>query len=135
MNVNFRNLAILASLVFFALGFAWMLAPNFFPSRWGVEFSYPVGLIGRRGAALYVGIGFMFFSARNAEPSSARSALVKGLIVACLTLAGLGVFEFLTSHARSGILAAVAIEVALALMFVGVALIEHARHETGTFSS
>jgi hypothetical protein len=102
MNVNFRNLAILAALVFFALGFAWMLAPNFFPSRWGVEFSYPVGLIGRRGAALYVGIGFMFFSARNAEPSSARSALVKGLIVACLTLAGLGVFEFLTSHARSG---------------------------------
>ena len=118
MNVNFRNLAILSALVFFALGFAWMLAPNFFPSRWGVELSYPVGLIGRRGAALYVGIGVMFFSARNAEPSSARSALVKGFIVACLTLAGLGVFEFLTGHARPGILAAVLIEASLALVFM-----------------
>lgn len=135
MNVNFRNLAILSALVFFALGFAWMLAPSFFPSRWGIEFSYPVGLIGRRGAALYVGIGVMFFSARNAEPSSARSALVKGLVVACLTLAGLGVFELLTGHARSGILAAVLIEAALALAFVCIARIGDACDETETLSS
>jgi hypothetical protein len=132
MDVNFRHLAILSAVVFFALGFAWMLVPDFFPSRWGVEFSYAVGLIGRRGAALYIGIGVMFFSARNAEPSPARSALVKGFTVACLTLAGLGLFEFFTGHARSGMLGAVLIEVALSLAFLSVARTEGALQETGT---
>ncbi len=56
-----------------------MLTPNFFPSGWDVEFSYPVGLIGRRGAALYVGIGFMFFSATNAEPSKPGEPKAKSL--------------------------------------------------------
>lgn len=77
----------------------------------------------------------MFFSARNAKPSSARAALVKGLFVACLTLAALGVFEFLTGPARSGILAAVLIEAALALVFVRVARTGDACHETGTLNS
>ncbi|QBC30651.1 hypothetical protein [Pandoraea sp. XY-2] len=135
MNVNFRHFAILSALAFFALGLAWMLAPSFFPSTRGVEFSYPVGLAGPRGAALYIGIGVMFFSARNTEPSSARAAVVKGFIVACLTLASLGVFELITGHARSGIRAAVLIEAALALAFACAARIGDASHETGTLSS
>jgi hypothetical protein len=47
-----------------------MFAPNLLLSSWDVDFSYPVGLVGRRGAALFAGIGVMFFWARNAEPSS-----------------------------------------------------------------
>lgn len=118
MKLDFRSLAILIALIFFSLALTWMLAPNLLLSNWGIEFSSQVGLVGRRGAALYAGIGVMFFSARNAEPSPARSALVAGLVVACLTLAALGVFELVAGHANLGILAAVFIEVALTLAFL-----------------
>ncbi len=76
MKLNFRSLAILSALVFFSLALTWMFAPNAMLSRWDVDFSHSVGLIARRGAALYAGIGVMLFSARNAESSPARSALV-----------------------------------------------------------
>ena len=118
MKLNFRNLAILASFIFFALAITWMLAPNLFLASWGVDFTSSAGLVGRRGAALYAGVGLMLFSARNAEPSLARSALIKGFVVACLILAALGVFELATGHANSGILTAVFIEVALVLAFL-----------------
>ncbi|NWC00016.1 hypothetical protein HX882_29505 [Pseudomonas gingeri] len=121
MKLNFRSLAILCSAIFIGLACMWLLAPNFFLSRWGVAFSDSVGLLGRRASALYLGIGVMFFLARNAEPSSARSALVTGLVVTCLALAALGAFELLTGNASVGILSAVVIEVALALAFLYVA--------------
>lgn len=121
MKLNFRNLAILTSSIFFALAFTWMLAPDLLLSNWGVEFSSEVGLMSRRAAALYAGIGVMFFSARNAAPSPARLALLKGAAVACLMLAALGIFELATSHARVGILGAVAIEIGLLLAFLHVA--------------
>lgn len=115
MKLNFRNLAILASLLFFALAIIWMFAPNLFLASWGVDFSSSAELVGRRGGAVYAGVGLMFFSARNAEPSFTRSALVKGVVFACLVLATLGIFELATGHANSGILTAVFIEVALVL--------------------
>lgn len=118
MNLNFRNLAIPTSFIFFALALTWMLAPNLFLASWGVDFSSSAELVGRRGAALYAGIGVMFFSARNAEPSPARSALLKGAAVVCLMLAVLGIFELATGHAEVGILVAVFIEVALTLTFL-----------------
>jgi hypothetical protein len=85
----------------------------------GCEFSYPVGLVGRRVAALFAGIGVIFFSARNAEPSSTRSALITGFVVGCVALAALGTFELATGHAGPGILSAVLFEIALALAFLG----------------
>ena len=120
MKLNFRTLAILTSFVFFSLAITWMLAPNLLLSNWGVEPSSPVGLVGRRGAALYAGLSVMFFSARNTEPSPARSALLGGAVVTCLVLAALGVFEFATGHAEVGILTAVFIEIALVLAFLTV---------------
>lgn len=107
MKLNFRTLAILTALIFFALALTWMLAPTLFLSNWGVEFTTSVGLVGRRAAALYAGVGVMFFCAINAPPSPARSALLKGAIVTCLMLAALGVVELATGHAKVGILVAV----------------------------
>jgi hypothetical protein len=63
MKLTFRSLAILSALVFFSLALIWMFAANVMLSRWGVDFSYSVGLMARRGAALYAGIGVMLFSA------------------------------------------------------------------------
>ena len=119
--MNFRNLAILSSLVCFALAVTWILAPSILLAVWEVEFSYSAGLVGRRGAALFAGIGVMFFCARNAEPSSARSALISGFIVGCVALAALGTFELATGHAGLGILSAVLVEVVLALAFLYIA--------------
>lgn len=121
IKLTFRSLAILSTLVFFLLALAWMFAPNLVLSRWGVDFSYSVGLMARRGAALYAGIGVMLFLARNAGPSPARSALVTGFVVACLILATLGVFELATGHTGFGILVAVLIEIALTLASLYVA--------------
>lgn len=115
MKLKFRTLAVLFAFMFISLAVVWMFASNIALATWGVEFSYPVGLVGRRCAALFAGIGVMLFSARNAEPSPARSALVNGLVVACLMLATLGVFELVTGHAGPGILPSVVVEVALAL--------------------
>ncbi len=83
-----------------------------------MEFSTAVGLVGRRAAALYAGIAVMFFSARNAEHSATRTALITGTITSCSILALLGVYEFATGHATSGILTAVFIEVTLVLAFL-----------------
>lgn len=128
MKLNFRSLAILSALLFFALALTWMFAPDLVLSSWGVELSDPVGLVGRRGAALYAGVGAMFFLARNAEPSTARSALVTGFVVTCSVLAVLGVFELATGNAERGILAAVLIEIALVLAFSCVACTRKTNH-------
>lgn len=121
MTLNFRSLAILCAFVCFSLALIWAFSPKLLLSTWGVDFSYAVGLVGRRGAALFAGIGVMFFWARNAEPSSARSALVAGFVISCLALAALGVVELGNGHAGPGILSAVLIEVALILasLYVG----------------
>ena len=103
MPLSFRNLAIVAAVVCFALSVTWLLAPDLLLAMWDVEYSYPVGLLGRRGSALFLGIGVMFLLARNAEPSTSRSALVSGFTIGCLALAALGIFEFFTGHAGPGI--------------------------------
>lgn len=82
------------------------------------------GLVGRRGAALFTGIGDMFFFARNAEPSLARSALLSGFVVVCIALAALGTFDLASGHAGLGILSAALVEVELALAFLYVARIQ-----------
>ena len=122
MNISFRRVAILSALIFFALALTWMLAPGVLLSSWGVDLTSQAGLVGRRGAPLYAGIGVMFLSARNAEPSPARSALLSGAVVTCLLLAVLGTSELVNGHAGPGILVAVAIEIVLAMAFLHVAI-------------
>jgi hypothetical protein len=118
MSLTFRPLATLTSLLFFGIAATWMFAPDSMLATWDVALSYPVELVGRRAAALYAGIGVMFFLARSTAPSPARSALAAGMVTACLLLAALGVFELVTGHAGAGILTAVLLEVALALAFI-----------------
>jgi hypothetical protein len=118
MKLTFYRLAVFTSVLFLILAMTWMFAPAQLLSGWGVELSTAVGLIGRRAAALYAGIAVMFFFTRNAEPSTTRTALITGIITSCSILALLGIYEFSTGHATSGILTAVFIEVALVLAFL-----------------
>jgi hypothetical protein len=117
MMLGFRVLATTSALLFFALTLVWLLAPGLLLSDWSVPINPSVELVGRRGAALFAGIGVMLFSARNAAPSPARTALIKGVMVACAMLAALGVYELRAGHAGVGILGAVFVEVLALLAF------------------
>lgn len=121
MKLTFRGLAILITLLFLTLASTLMFAPQNILTEWGIALTPSVSLVSRRAAALYAGVAVMFWSARNAGPSPARAALLKGLAVACLMLAVLGVHEWASGHAAPGILAAVVIEVMLTLAVLHVA--------------
>ncbi|CAM3123580.1 hypothetical protein BZK31_16670 [Pseudomonas floridensis] len=116
--MKFRHLATVSAILFWALAVSWMCVPAQMLANWGVGFSSETGLVSRRAAALYAGIGVMLFMARHAVPSLTRSALVGGLVTACLILAALGVFELVAGHATPAILSAVVIEVLLSLAFL-----------------
>lgn len=121
MRIPFKTLAVTAALVCFALAVVWLVVPGLLPTIWGVEYSYPVGLLARRSAALFLGIGTMFLLARNARASQGRLALMSGFAVGCCALAALGVFEFIAGHAGAGIFSAILVEVALAVLFLAAA--------------
>ena len=118
MSPSFEVLATIAATICFVLAVVWSLAPQRLLSLWGVAYSQPAGLVSRRGAALFLGIGVMFFLARSAELSVGRSALSAGFAVVCLALAALGVMELVRKRAGIGILSAVLVEVALAVAFL-----------------
>ncbi|MES2027070.1 MAG: hypothetical protein V4448_16085 [Pseudomonadota bacterium] len=129
MKLNFQSVAILVALVCFALASVSMFAPALLLSSWGVEYSSSAGLVSRRMAALFAGIAVMFFTARKAEPSPSRSALTMDFAVACLILAALGLFEFASGHASADILAAVFIDVALALVLLSLLYTAHIKKQ------
>jgi len=108
--------AILVTLLFVALAAVWLFAPQLILPGWGLAPTPASSLLGRRAGALYAGVAVMFWLARNAAASPARAAMGHGLACACLILAGLGVAELAAGHVTSGILGAVAIELALALL-------------------
>lgn len=124
MTLRFRPLATLTALLFFALSVTLMFRPAVVLGSWGVGFDESIGVVCRRAAALYAGIGFMLFLARKAEPSPARSALVSGFVFVCVILAGLGAFELASGRVNSGILPPVLIEISLALAYLLVARAE-----------
>ena len=123
MRISFRQLGIVTSALFLVLALTWMFAPQRLMETWGIVSTPMLELVGRRAAALYAGVAVMFWLARNAPPSPARAAMSKGLALACLILAALGIVELVAGHVTAGILIAVAIEVtlAVALLLVGVA--------------
>jgi glucose dehydrogenase len=124
MSFRFRHLTTLTALLFFALSALLMFRPAVVLANWGVGFDESIGLVCRRTAALYAGVGLMLFLARKEEPSPARSALVSGFVFICVLLSGLGAFELASGRVNSGILPAVLIEVALAIAYLFVACTE-----------
>ena len=118
MNLPFKTVALTSASVALCIAAVLLLAPQLIFSMWQVDFSYPVGLVGRRAAALMIGIGIMLIGARNAAPSVTRAALERGMACALLLLAALGVFELASGHAGPGIFSAVLLEILLALGFV-----------------
>lgn len=132
MKLPFRSLATVTSIVFSALALALMFAPARVVADWGLDVSSSVEVVCRRAAALFAGLAVMFISARNAEPSEARSALVKGVITICALLAPLGLIELYSGNVKAAILIPVSIEVVLMLAFVAVGCSHSAQRDNCT---
>jgi hypothetical protein len=122
--VTFRATATVAAIIAFVLGIAYLFIGHLVVGRWHLEATPGVLLMGRRMGAVYVGLAVMFFAARSAEPSPARSALTLGAVVALVLLAVLGVYDFANGNAARGILLSAAIELLLAIGFARVLFAE-----------
>ena len=83
-------------------------------------------LLARRSGCSYLGLALVFFLARKAPPSIARTALSAGAVAITLLLAGTGVYALAMGHAGKGILISAAVELLLGLGFICVLLTEKA---------
>jgi Protein of unknown function (DUF2867) len=120
--MSFKTTALITSVICFCLAGVWAFGSAILLNLWGVDYAASAELVGRRGAALFLGVGVMLLLARDAEPSQARTSLTVGLTVACTTLALLGVLEFVLGNAGFGILSAVIVELVIALAFLRIEL-------------
>ncbi|ALG46267.1 TPA: hypothetical protein PXN30_004291 [Yersinia enterocolitica] len=116
--MKFSQLAILTFALFFILATVWMFFTEQLLTQWGIEPTAGTGVISRRCAAFFAGIGVMCLFARNAEPSLPRYALAAGLSTISLILAVLGIVEWREGHVNGQILFAVFIELFLGIAFV-----------------
>jgi hypothetical protein len=115
--MSFKSTALITSVICFCLAGIWTFGSAILLTLWGVDSAASAELVGRRGAALFLGLGVMLLLARDAEPSQARTSLAVGMIVACTALALLGVLECAIGNAGFGILSAVIVELMIALAF------------------
>lgn len=116
--MTFRQLALLSSVLLFALSALWMFNPELMLTQWGVPYTDSAGLVSRRAAAFYAGFALMLLLASNTEASKARFALAKGISLTCLLLAALGILEWQSGAATAQILPAAALETFLAIAFL-----------------
>jgi hypothetical protein len=122
--VNFKTMAVITGIVTLVLGVGYLFAGALVLGRWQLEPTDSVLLVARRIGGVYLGLSLMYFLARSAPVSVARTALSAGTAVALSFLVVLGVYEFTAGHAGSGILVTAAIEFLLALGFIRILFTE-----------
>lgn len=84
---------------------------------WGKSYSEITGLVSRRSAALFLGLATMLYLVRNASASQSRFSITTGIVVLCVSLTLLGVYEFLRGSVGTGIFLAIFVEAAFAFLF------------------
>jgi hypothetical protein len=122
--MSFKTIAIITAVVGCVLGFAYLFLGNLVVARWQIEPTDAVLVLGRRIGALYIGLGVMYFIARSAPVSPARTALSAGTAVALSILALLGVYEFTSGRVGPGIFVSAGIELLIALAYISVLVSE-----------
>lgn len=115
--MSFRAVATATAIIAFILGLGYLFAGHLVVGRWQVEPTQGVLLMGRRMGAVYLGLAAIFFAARSAGASPARSALAGGAAIALFLLAVVGAYEFATGNAGPGILVSAAVELLLSIGF------------------
>jgi hypothetical protein len=122
--MSYKALATTTAIIAFLLGMGYLFFGAIIVGRWQIEPTESVLLLGRRLAALYIGLSAIFFLSRSAPVSTTRTALCAGTAVALSLLALLGIYELLLSHVGRGILASIAVESLLAIGYIWTLLTE-----------
>lgn len=121
MTRMFRFFLRVAAIACLALAAVWLWAPQSMLALWAVGGdTAAAGLVGRRGGALFLGVGVMFVLAQWTRPWNSAAVVTAGFGVACAALAVLGLWELSSGHAGRGILLAVAVEMVFTLACVPV---------------
>ena len=118
--MRFKTVAIITAVILFLLGLGYFFFGALIVGRWQVEPTASVILLARRIGCLYLGLSVIFFLARSAPRSPARTALCIGTVVVTLLLAGTGAYELALGHVGKGILASAAVEFLLGLAYISV---------------
>ncbi len=122
--MSFKTIAIITAIIGLVLGVGYLFFGALVIGRWQLQSTESVLLLGRRLGAFYLGLSVIFFIARSAPVSVARTALSAGAAVILLLLVALGIYEFLAGHSGSGILVSVFIELLLSLGYLQILLKE-----------
>lgn len=122
--MKFKTMAIITGLALLALGLGYFFFGAVIVGRWGVEPTASVLLLARRIGCLYLGLALVFFMARRAPVSPARTALGAGAVAITLLLAGTGAYALALGQVGKGMLISAAIEFLLGLGFIWVLLTE-----------
>lgn len=119
MTFRFQTVCTMTSVLCLTLALVWMIAPDLLLRSWGIDYTESAGIVGRRSAVLFLGIGFMLVKMRASPPSTDRTTLADGFALSCVVLAVLGLTEIWAGHAGPGIALAVVVELltACALAF------------------
>jgi hypothetical protein len=129
--MSFKTIAVITAIIGLVLGAAYLFVGDLVISRWQIEPTDSVLLLGRRIGVLYLGLALMFFLARSAPVSVARTALSAGFAVALMILALLGIYELTAGHVGPGILVSAAIEFVLALAYIRLLFAERKAEAAG----
>jgi hypothetical protein len=129
--MSFKTIAVITAVIGLVLGAAYLFLGELVVGRWQVEPTESVLLLGRRIGVLYLGLALMFFLARSAPVSVARTALSAGFASALMILALLGIYELTAGHVGPGILVSAAIEFVLALAYIRVLFAERKAEAAG----
>ena len=116
--MNFKNIAVVTSIIAFVLGIGYLFFGSFIIGRWQIKPTNSVLLLGRRMGSLYLGLSIIFFLLRSLAMSIARTALIIGAAVTLSLLALLGLYEYSVGSVGSGILVSVVIEAILAIGYI-----------------
>jgi hypothetical protein len=122
--MSFKTVAIITAIVALVLGVGYLVFGAVIVGRWQVQPTDSVLLLGRRIGCLYLGLSVMYFLARSAPVSVARTALSVGTAVALSLLALFGIYELAMGHAGRGILASAALELLIALAYIRILFTE-----------
>ena len=128
--MRFKTIAVITAIITFVLGVGYLVFGAIIVGRWLIQPTDSVLLLSRRIGCLYLGLAVMYFLARSAPVSAARTALSAGTAVALLLLAFSGVYELTMGHAGRGILASSALEFLIALGYIRILFTE--RRAAGT---
>jgi hypothetical protein len=111
--VKFRNLSSIMAVIAFTLFLFLLFAPEIIFNLFEIQGDESAFFISRRAAMLFLGIAAFSWFGRNASHSESRQAICLGMSISMLSLAILGVFEFVRNFVGMGIFLAVATEIAL----------------------